>query len=574
MSDVDTPSAFDLFAGQIFANRRVILETVFTTLVISFVGLITAMYTMQVYDRVVPTKGFSTLWVLTIGVAIAIVFEFTLKQARAHMVDYAAREIDLTLANTFFSRALDIRLDARPPTIGTFSSQVRHFESVRNFMTSSTLFVLADLPFSLVFIFVIFLIAGPVALVPMVTIPVAICVGLLFRSPIEKATSAHMSESSVKNGLMIEAIDGIETLKSLGSEWVAVKKFNALNNDISKSEIRLRLLSTKATNLTQVVQQCNYVGLIATGAYLITTGSLSMGGLIACSIISGRALSPLAQIPGLLVQWKQAKIALDGLTQIMAMPTDHADNTRQVIPGQCLGGLRADELQFSYNHETNAIDIQSLKIEPGERVAIVGPVGSGKSTLLKLLSGLYKPAHGQICLDNVDMGVTAPEYLREKVIYLPQDVRLFNGTLRENLLLGVGHTSDEKILTAARKTGLEEAIKAHPRGLDLEISEGGRGLSGGQRQLVGLTRLLLMTPSVVLLDEPTASMDAGSENRAIDAILNAFEDNTSIVFVTHKTALLPKVSRIIVIDKGHVVLDGDSKEIMAKLYQQQGGQSS
>ncbi len=567
-------TAFDLFREQIFLNRRVILEAIFTTLVISFIGLITALYTMQVYDRVVPTKGYSTLWVLTIGVGIAILSEFTLKLARSHMVDYAAREIDLNLGKTFFARALDIRLDARPPTVGTFASQVRHFESVRGFMTASTLFVLADLPFAIVFICVIFLIAGPVAIVPMITIPVAIGLGWLFRTPIEKASQKHMAESSMKNGLMIEAIDGIETLKSVGSEWVAVNKFQELNKVISKSELHLRLLSTKASNLTQVIQQCNYVALIATGAYLITSGSLTMGGLIACSIISGRALSPLAQIPGMLVQWKQARIALNGLNQIMMMPTDDDNGARQVIPGQCDGNIKAHRLQFTYNQENSVIDVKDLEIKSGERVAIVGPVGSGKSTLMKLLSGLYRPSQGQVCLDGVDMSVIAPEYLREKVVYLPQDVRLFNGSLRDNLLLGVGHASDEKILAAAVKTGLDKVIQAHPKGLDLSISEGGRGLSGGQRQLVGLTRLLLLKPAVVLLDEPTASMDAGTQKQVMDALLNDFPKETPIIFITHKTALLPMVSRIIVVDKGGIVLDGDSKEIMEKLYQHIGGKPS
>ena len=407
-------SAHELFKEQIFMNRRVILEAVFTTLAICVLGLITAMYTMQVYDRVIPSKGYSTLWVLTVGVALTIVFEFLLKQARAFMVDHAAKRIDLSLGSTFFCRALDIRLDARPATVGTFASQIRHFESVRNFMTSSTLFVLADLPFALFFIFVIFLIAGPVALVPMVTIPLAITVGLLFRKPIEKASSAHMEESNIKNGLMIEAIDGIETLKSVGSEWVASKKFDQLNKTMAKNELHLKLLSTKATNLTQVIQQCNYVGLISVGAYMITSGALTMGGLIACSIISGRALSPLAQIPSLIVQWKQAKIALDALTNILNLPTDHVEGVRKVLPGYCHGEIKVSSMGFTYNQETEAIHIPELTIRGGERLAIVGPVGSGKSTLLKVLSGLYKPSGGQVCLDGMDMSFIAPEFSQRK----------------------------------------------------------------------------------------------------------------------------------------------------------------
>ena len=566
-TSVHQQSALALFREQVLINRRVIFEAVFTTLIISLLGLVAAMYTMQVYDRVIPSKGFSTLWVLTLGVAIAIGFEFLLKQVRAFMVDHAAKEIDLNLGKTFFEKALDIRLDSRPPTVGTFASQVRHFESVRNFMTSSTLFVLADLPFAVIFIVVIALIAGPVALVPLIVVPIALFIGLLFRQPIEEATKAHMAESNQKNGLMIEAIDGIETLKSVGSEWVAVKKFDKLNKTIASSEIKLRLLTTKATNLSQLMQQVNYIGLIAVGSYLITQGALTMGGLIACSIIAGRALAPLAQIPSLVVQWKQAKIALDALSQIISLPSDHELNKRQVVPSSCRGDIQLLDVQFAYNEEVKALNIDGFKIPQGQRLAIVGPVGSGKSTLLKILSGLYKPTGGQVLLDDMDMSGIASDFVREKVVYLPQEVRLFNGSLRENLVLGVGHATDEKILEAARKTGLDAVIQAHPRGLDLLITEGGRGLSGGQKQLVGLTRVLLMNPAVVLLDEPTASMDGLTENKAIQTLFSAFDAKTSIVVVTHKTALLPKVQRIVVIDKGQLVLDGPSDEIMQKLRQ-------
>lgn len=566
----NTSSIFSMLRRQVERNKRIVFEAVFATFMISVIGLAAAMYTMQVYDRVVSANGFSTLWVLTIGVLIAILFEFVLKQARAFIVGHTAKNIDLHVGNEIFERALDIRLDSRPKTVGTFAGQIRQFDSVRNFLTSSTLFVLADVPFGLFFIFVIFTIAGPVALVPLVMVPAAIILGLSFRQPIERLTEQHMRESNIKNGMVIEAIDGIETLKSVGSEWVASKKYQELSDQISESEIKLKILSAKATNMTQVIQQCNYVGIIAVGAYFISMGDLTVGGLIACSIIAGRALSPLAQIPQLLTQWKQIKIALDALDNVLERPSDNGDIQRKLLPAKCRGKITFENTQFAYDDDNPVLNINGVEFSEGEKIAIVGPIGSGKSTLLKIIAGLYQPSFGKLKIDDIDASKIYPDYLHENIIYLPQDVRLFNGSLRENLILGVGNVTDEKIIEAAKKTGLDSIINGHPEGLDLTISEGGLGLSGGQRQLVGLTRLILMSPKVVLLDEPTASMDGHTEAKVIEVLFNVFPKDVSIIVVTHKTALLPKVKRIVVLDKGSVVLDGSSREILAKLSKQQG----
>ena len=571
-SDTDAPrTASDWFSFAIRKHRRIFLEGVFATFIISSVGLMTSLYTMQVYDRVVPTKGFSTLWVLTAGVLLAIGLEFMMKQVRAYMVDRASKAIDLELSGVFFGKALDIRMDARPATVGTFASQIRHFESVRNFMTSSTLFILADAPFALFFVGVIALIAGPVAIVPLVMIPLAVAVGLMFRKPIERLTAANMAESNRKNGLLIEAIDGIESVKAAGGGWKMLDRYRALTASMAESELALRTLTSRGTNLTQVIQQLSYVGLVAAGAYAITAGNLTMGGLIACSIISGRALAPLAQVPQLIIQWKHAQIALKSLDGIMAMPSDRDPGQRLVVPEQCAGHLRLDKAVFLYQPQRPILEVPALSVQPGERIAVVGAVGSGKTTLIKLLSGLYRPSAGQVYLDGVDMTQLAPEFVGEHVGYLPQDVRLFNGTLRENITLGLPTPSDAVILGAARLTGLDLIIQAHPKGLELEISEGGRGLSGGQRQLVGLTRMLIAQPRVLLLDEPTASMDAQLEARVMRHLFQEVSPSSVLVVVTHKMAILPHVSRIIVVDKGHIVLDGPRDEVINRLRTLQGG---
>lgn len=560
-------TAQDWFAYAIRKHRRIFVESIFATFVVSMIGLVSALYSMQVYDRVIPTKGYSTLWVLTFGALLAVVLELVMKQVRAHMVDRACKAIDLELSAVFFGKALDIRMDARPKTVGTFASQIRYFESVRNFMTSSTLFILADVPFALFFIAIMAMIAGPVALVPLVMVPIAAFSGLMFKKPIEHYTALHMTESNRKNGMLIEAIDGIESIKAAHAEWKMLDQWKDLTDKIGISELKMKLLSTLSTNLTQTIQQLSYVAMIAAGAYAINAGNLTMGGLIACSIISGRALSPLSQIPGLIVQWQHAKIALTSLDGIMAMPSDRDQDIRLIVPEKCYGSVKLDKVGFAYAKDSPTLEVPALEFRAGERVAVLGAVGSGKSTLIKLLSGLYKPGAGIVSLDGIDMTLLAPEFVREHIGYLSQDVRLFNGTLRENLTLGLPMPSDSQILKACEKTGLNLVIQSNPKGLELEISEGGRGLSGGQKQLVGLTRMLLAQPKILLLDEPTASMDAQLEGRVMTHLFEGLPPDALTVVVTHKLGILPHVSRIIVLDRGRIAIDGPREEVLARLRQ-------
>lgn len=558
-------TAGEWFIFSVSRYRKLFLEAALATFIVSAVGLVSSLYSMQVYDRVIPSRGYSTLLVLTVGVLLAIGMEFLLKMVRARIVDKACKAIDQELSSVFFDKALAIRLDCRPRTVGTFASQIRHFESVRNFLTSSSLFIWADTPFALLFIGVIALLAGPVALVPLLMLVLAVVAGLMVTKPIEKLTELNMDESNRKNGVLIEAIDGIESIKAAAAEWKLLERWRHLTSVIATSELRLRWLQLLSANLTQLLQQLSYVGLVAAGAYAVAKGELTMGGLIACTIISGRALAPVAQIPGLITQWKHAEMALKSLDSIMALPSDRETGTRLVIPERCQGLLKAEKAAFAYQAGRPAIDVTALSISPGDRVAVVGAIGSGKSTLIKLLSGLYRPSAGQFYLDGVDMTQLATEYVREHIGYLPQDVRLFQGTLRDNLTLGLPNPSDAHILRAAEWTGLDQVIRQHPKGLELEITEGGRGLSGGQRQLVGLTRMLLAQPRIMLLDEPTASMDAQTEARVIQHLFQEIAPNSVLVVVTHKTALLPLVNRIIVVDSGRIVLDGPRDQVLARL---------
>lgn len=564
-----TSAAFRRIAAGVSRQRRIFAEAMIGTFVLNVVGLATSIYTMQVYDRVIPNNGLATLWVLSAGVLLAVVLELALKHTRAVMVDKATKAIDIELSDAFFQRALHIRMDRRPRTIGTFAAQIRMFEQVRAFLTSTTLFVLADIPFAVLFIGVIAWIAGPVALVPLALLPVSLVTGLLFVRPTERLTDAHVQESNVKNGLLIESIDGIETIKALTAERSFAARWNALTLRISESELALKSLSGLSAHLVQLTQQLSYIGLIAAGVYAINAGTLTMGGLIACSIISGRALMPIAQIAGLLVQWQHAKAALRGLEAIMQSPADGEGLDAPLVkPETCRCSLRLEDVQFSYDRQFEALNVPRLEIASGERIGVIGPVGSGKSTLLKLLSGLYQPWKGRAFLDNVDLAHLDPAFVRAHIGYLPQDARLFNGSLRENLVLGLGaDPGDEAILAAARATGLDRVIAQHPRGLGLMIAEGGLGLSGGQRQLVTLTRLLLGKRDVLLLDEPTASIDGPLEEQVGQAVLGTLAPHQVVVMVTHKTALLRYATRIVIVERGRVVMDGPRDAVLSRILQ-------
>ncbi len=554
-----------LFIAALLKRKKIFIEAALATLLIGVFGLTASLYTMHVYDRVIPLSSFYTLTVLTIGVLIAIGMELVIKQVRANITERACKVIDFELSDVFFGKALSIRLDARPKSVGTFASQIRHFEFIRNFLTSTTLLMIADIPLALLFIAAIGMIAGPIALIPLLAIPLALAAGFAFRKKLRALNKSQIEESNRKNGLLIEAIDGIESLKAAGAEWKLQSQWNMLTKLLAGKELDMRLTTTFAQMLSQTVHQVTYVAVVALGAYAVANGNLTMGGLIACSIISGRALQPIAQLPNVVAQWQTAEISLETLDNIMAMPDDRPEDLRVILPEQCQGGLRVESVKFQYDESQVVLDIPALSISPGERVAILGAVGCGKSTLLKLLAGLYQPNTGKTYLDNLDMFQLAPEFVREQIGYLPQDIRLFNGTLRENLTLGLPTPTDAVILKAAQSCGLANAIARHPQGLELRIHEGGRGLSGGQKQLVGLTRMLIARPKVLILDEPTASMDNEIESFVLRHLFEELPTDTTVIMATHKPAVLRYVSRIVVIANGKVTLDGPRDDVIARL---------
>lgn len=558
-------SARQWFTHAILKRRRVFIEAVIATFVISMLGLGASFYSLQVYDRVIPTQAHATLIALTVGVGIAVLFEFILKQVRSLMVDRGCKAIEEVLSEVFFQRMLDIRMEARPRTVGSFAAQVRQFELVRNFMSSSTVFLLADLPFCFLFIAVIGIIGGWLAVIPLVLLPLVLATSLWLNWRIGRLTRRQLQDARHKNGLLVDVIDGIENIKASGAETKMLHRWRQLVASSSSLELDTRYLSTMASHLAQLLQQMSYVAIIGLGAWMVSAGEISMGALIACSILSNRALSPITHIASWVTQWQHAKEALRGLDDMMRLPIDQPSIGSAIMPSACSGELRLEQATFAFSDKLTALQPTTMTISGGERVAIVGPIGSGKSTLIRLLSGLYRPLSGKIFLDGVDMALLARDFLREQIGYLPQDVRLIHGTLRDNLTLGITPPNDSALLEAAKMTGLDRVIGTHPQGMELPIQEGGRGLSGGQRQLLGLTRLLLRQPAVLLLDEPTAAMDAELEASVMQSLLAELPTSTTVVLVTHKASLLRLVDRVIVMDQGRILLDGPRSEVLTKL---------
>lgn len=559
-------TAKELIYREFYKQRPILIESGIAGILINLIALAVSIYSMQVYDRVIPTQGYSTLAVLTLGVAFALIFDIVIKFARSYLMENAITQMDNELSRKIFARLLNIRLDEMPASVGSLSAQLRGYETIRGFLSSSTFYVFVDAPFGLIFILMIAWISTPVvALVPLVFLVVALCYGFLMQDKINDLAAQSSDATNKKTGILVETIEGAETIKSGGGSWNALSKWIDINLDALKHDMALRSISEKSNYLSAMLQQVSYVGLIATGAYFAAEGQMTMGALIACSILSGRAMSPITQIPGLIVQAAHAKAALKNLERVFALESDNHEVEKPLVPETIQGKYQLERVRFSYPFSPEAIFIQDLKIQPGEKIGVIGPIGSGKSTFLRLLSGMYQAREGRVLLDGLDIGHISQALLSEKVGYLQQDHRLFSATLRENLLIGIPDPGDDAIRRVAEQTGLLAVISNHPRGLDLMISEGGKGLSGGQRQLVAFTRLLLSQPNVWLLDEPTASMDGETERRCLSAFSKAIHPENTLVLVTHKPQMLGLVNRVIVIAQQKVLIDGPRDEVLKAL---------
>jgi len=553
---------WDAFSANWWAYLQGAIATGFASLL----ALAAAIYSMQVYDRVIPSDSTNTLVVLTVGVTIVYGLELILRTFRAYIIDYAGKKVDLDVSEKVFNQGVGIRMEARPQHTGTFIAQLREHESLRDFVMSAAIFTLADFPFLLIFLVVMWLIGGSLVLVPIIVIPSLIVICALLQWPMMKLSRAHIKESNARSGLLIESIEGAETLKTLNAEWRMRRRWRELTALVSETSMHVKSISNFTTNITSTTQSLMYVAIIAIGALKIKEGELTSGALIACSILAGRAAAPVSQLIGLFTRMYQVKASAQTLDNIMSMPVDRPSDANFLMLDHCKSNLSLANVQFSYGEsDVVALNIPQLEIGAGERVALLGRTGSGKSTLLRLLSGLYMPSKGRVLMDGVDIHQIDPSRFRHMVGYMTQDVRLFSGTLKDNLLLGAGDVSDDRLLDAARVTGIDRYVTSHPKGFDLTIYEGGGGLSGGQKQAVGLARLLLADPTVFLLDEPTAAMDQETEREFIQRFSTWLGADRSLVIATHKPSILSLVSRIIVLEQGKIIMDGPRDKVLQQL---------
>jgi ATP-binding cassette subfamily C protein LapB len=538
-------------------------DCVIAAVLINVLALAGSMFSMNVYDRIVPNGAVHSLWVLAVGVLLAGVLELGLRTLRAHVLDQAGKRADLVLSAAIFRQALNLRAQDRPASSGQFAGQLREFESVRDFVSSTTLVIWTDLPFALLFFAFIVFIGGYLAWVPLIAAVLIVAIGFLSQWPIRDSVERYQYENTQKLALMVESLERVETIEALGARASVQGRWERLCAVTARSAMSSRWISALALNFTQFVQQTANTVLIVWGVYLILNGQLTTGALIGCSILLSRTLGPLGQVAGLMARWQHTKAAFNAMDRIMQLPGLHNSDKTYVQIKRAQENLVLSGVRFSYpRSDQTVVDIPKLSFHMGEVVALMGPVGSGKSTVLKLLAGLHAPTQGQLLLDGLDVAHLSPADWRAQVAWVGQDAVLFRASLRDNLLIASHQVSDEALLRVLRVCGLDHVVAQHPQGMDMPLGEAGQGLSGGQRQMVVLARALLSDSPILLLDEPTSAFDAAGEQALLERLKPLLADRL-VVIVTHRPAPLQLATRLVVLDRGSVAADGPRDAVLA-----------
>ena len=562
---VRTPKTRHWFWSAVLQQRFVYRDVLWAALLVNLFALAFPMFSMNVYDRVVPNNAVETLWALSIGVVLIMCGDVFMRLLRSHFVDEASARIDVQISATLMEKVLGMRLEHRPESVGSFASNLRGFEQVRDFIASSTVTALIDLPFALIFIGVTAWISPWLAVPVVAAFAIILVLGYVLQFRLHELSQTTYQASAQRNATLIESLTGIETIKSLGAEGVIQARWERANVFLSRINVRMRALSSGATYQTGWLSQAVTVSVVIIGVYLIGQRELTMGALIASSMLAGRALAPAGQIVALLMQYQGARTAMESLDKIMERPVERPEGENFIQRPQLRGDVEFRNVKFSYpNRQDAALEGLSFKINAGERVALIGRVGSGKSTIQRLIMGLYQPTEGAVLLDGIDLRQLDPADVRRNLGYVSQDVTLFYGTLRENITFGLPSPDDSAVVAAAELAGMASFGNRHPRGFDMPGGERGESLSGGQRQSVGLARAVLHNAPLLLLDEPTSAMDFSTEAQ-ITQNITQFAHNKTVVLVTHRTSLLAMVTRVIVIDGGKIVADGPRDRIMEAL---------
>ncbi len=554
--------AITLLRRELLRDRRWIRSVIVATAIVNLLAVATSLFAMQVYDRVVPTLAYATFTTLVAGMIIVIALDWTLKTLRAKVLDSLACEVDRRLSQHVFDHLLQLRLDTRPKSLGTLAAQVGGLDAVRQFFSSAVVFALVDIPFALMFVFFIGIIGGTVAWVYVAMMLVALGVGLVGQTRNRHLAELQQQRGAERQGLLVDAIRGAESIRASNAAWHFSSEWTALTQSISAHSIRQKAISTFSTVTIASLSTTAYVAAVVVGVWRIEAGLMTMGAMIACSILGGRVISPVAQGAQYLAQWQGVSQALEQVGGFLSLERERRDGQTLLMPDRPPRSLELARVRFGYEEACSPqVDIPSLQIAAGERILLLGPVGCGKSSLLKILAGIYKPAEGRVRLGDADLWEMDPQAVAAHVGYLPQTVRLFRGTLRSNLALS-GTSGDSHLLDVVRDLGIETIAASHPLGLDLVVNEGGEGLSGGQKQLVALGRTIMDAPRIWLLDEPTASLDAQTEGRVWRTLEQNLSPEDILIVATHRPAqVLPLATRVLVMRDGEIVAD-DTPDVL------------
>ncbi|MFM2151432.1 MAG: hypothetical protein RLZZ187_3738 [Pseudomonadota bacterium] len=558
------PSGGHWFWTTLAQNRWIYAQVIIAAMVANILALPISLFTMVVYDRVIPNEAVDSLVALTIGVAAALVFDFIIKTVRSAFVERAGKKADKQMGMLIFDQLLDLRMRARKGSVGAIANTMREFETLREFFASATIVAIVDIPFIIIFVAVIYLIGGPLALVPLLAVPAVLILGFAVQPMLARLAERSFAEGQIKQTVLVEAISGLETIKAVGASRRMKARWEDAVDRQSDHGIKSRAVTQFALNATGFVQQFAQIAIVFYGVFLIMAGTTSMGALIASVILMGRALAPLAQIAQTLTRLNAALTSYRSINALMKSEREHPAARQWLSRPHLSGDIVFENVSFAYQDDGQAtLRNVSFRIKPGEKVAILGQIGSGKSTIARLILGLYEQKDGAILIDGTDLRQIDPVDLRRNIGSVLQDVWLLSGTVRENIALGAYRPSDADILAAARIAGVDDFISRNPAGYDLKLAERGEGLSGGQRQAISLARALVGRPPILLLDEPTASMDVQTERQVIRRLREEAKDRTVIV-ITHRVSLLELVDRVIVIDNGQVAVDGPKSVLNAR----------
>ena len=553
------------FWGAFLEQLPVYRDVLMAAAIINVLALAMPLFTMNVYDRVVPNFAVETLWMMAAGILLVLGVDYALRLLRGHFVDLAGARIDHQLSALIMERVLGMRMADRPASVGSFAATLRSFESVRDFIASATVTALIDFPFAILFLLAMAWISWPLVFVPVLGGIAMLVYSYVIQHKMQELSETTYRASALRNATLIESLTALETIKAHGAEGQMQAKWEKTAAFLARVSGELRLLSSSVMNGANTLQQFVNLAAVVAGVYLIHIGWLTMGGLIACTMLAGRAMQPMAQLVALMMQYQNARLALKSLEETMQRPTERANESAFIHRTEIRGEIEFRDVSFSYAKDTEPVlKNASLRIRPGEHVVVLGRVGSGKTTLQKLILGLYAPTSGAVYIDGVDLRQLDPADVRRNIGYVGQDTLLFYGSLRDNIAIGAPYADDQTIIEAAEMGGLAEFVNRHPQGFDMLIGERGESISGGQRQGVAMARAVLLDPPILLLDEPTSSMDFSSEEQLKER-LRRFTEHKTMVIVTHRLSLLNLAHRIVVLDAGRVVADGPRDQVIADL---------